>query len=314
MGRFLAPPDGRLNSRFAPAMTLSTLSPDSPAFFDLSGRVKLRVTGADSFRYLNGQITNDLRKATASAAIPASLLNAKGKMSAHVFISREKESFLMDCDPELREELPARLDRYIIADDVQIEDVTEQFSIFHLINSRAGFESAARSIAANRFGLAGLDLWVDRSLDAEVRRQLSGDAKFVDAEHAEVFRIEQGVARWGRELTSEIIPVEANLEASSIDYSKGCYIGQEVISRMKMSGQTNKRLCGLVSLAPLEPGARLMDEADPAKDAGWVTSAAHSDRLGKEIALGYVKRGWNNVGTRLRAGDVVAQVTALPFL
>src|SRR3954454_23018414 len=104
MGRFLAPAEGRLNSRLAPAMTPPAFISDSPAFFDLSSRVKLRLTGGDSFRYLNGQITNDLSKATASAAIPAAVLNAKGKLSAHVFISKEGDAFLLDCDPELREE------------------------------------------------------------------------------------------------------------------------------------------------------------------------------------------------------------------
>ncbi len=67
---------------------------------------------------------------------------------------------------------------------------------------------------------------------------------FCDEEAAETLRIERGLPRWGHELTGEIIPTEANLEASAIDYAKGCYIGQEVISRIKMSGQTNKRLCG----------------------------------------------------------------------
>ena len=82
---------------------------------------------------------------------------------------------------------------------------------------------------------------------------------FIDSAAAEVMRIEQGLPRWGRELTDEIIPIEANLERRTIDYEKGCYIGQEVISRIKMSGQTNKRLCGLISLnnTPLQPGMKL---------------------------------------------------------
>src|SRR5205814_9314205 len=121
---------------------------------------------------------------------------------------------------------------------------------------------------------------------------------------AEVMRMEQGIPRWGHELTSEIIPIEANLEQGTIDYQKGCYIGQEVISRMKMSGQTNKRLCGLISLddVPLQPGMKLAAPSTAGKEVGWITSATRSERLGKEIALGYVKRGFNNVGTRL---DVV---------
>jgi folate-binding protein YgfZ len=123
---------------------------------------------------------------------------------------------------------------------------------------------------------------------------------------AEVFRIEQGIPRWGRELTSEIIPIEANLEGRAIDYEKGCYIGQEVISRIKMSGQINKRLCGLVSIndSPLIPGMRLVSKTEERKEVGWITSAAHSQDLGKEIGLGYVKRGFNSPGSELEAGTL----------
>jgi tRNA-modifying protein YgfZ len=287
-------------------------------FFDFSSRAKLRVTGADAFRFLNGQITNDLRKASTTAAIQASILNAKGKLSAHVFISKEGDGgFLLDADPELREEIPARLDRYIIADDVQLEDVTERFSLLHFIgDAPPKIDDGGRIVAADRFGMKGWDYWCNHAPAAELRAAFSDDFDFCDDAFAEVFRIERGIPRWGRELTSEIIPVEANLEPSAIDYEKGCYIGQEVISRMKMSGQTNKRLCGLVSRsgAPLEAGVRLAPEADAGKDVGWLTSAIKSDRLGKEIALGYVKRGFNTPGTRLRAGAIPVEVVGLPFI
>lgn len=275
-------------------------------------------------RFLNGQITNDLRKATAASAIQASVLNAKGKLSAHLFISAEEGAFLLDADAELREELPARLERYVIADDVQIEDVTESFSIFHVTGETTPtVPLPARSIAANRFGCPGWDLWIDPAGRERLRQTLAADFAFCDDACAEVFRIEQGIPRWGRELTGEIIPVEANLEPTSIDYSKGCYIGQEVISRMKMSGQTNKRLCGVASVSggPLQAGMRLTAESDAGKDAGWITSATRSPRLEKEIALGYVKRGFNSSGTRLQAvhpepagqTGISVEVVPIPF-
>jgi folate-binding protein YgfZ len=290
----------------------------APAFFDLSARMKLRVTGVDSFRFLNGQVTNDLRKATATATMQASILNAKGKLSGHVFISTDAEGgFLLDADGELRDELPARLERYIIADDVQVEDVTGRFSILHFIGDlRPTVVARARLLVSERFGLAGWDVWCDRAPDTELRQQFSERFTFCDEARAENLRIERGIPRWGRELTNEIIPVEANLEATSIDYEKGCYIGQETISRMKMSGQTNKRLCGLVSLsnAPLQADLRLVSDSDPGKDAGWITSATRSDRLGKEIALGYVKRGFNESGTQLLAAGIPVRVESLPFI
>jgi tRNA-modifying protein YgfZ len=298
-------------------MTAATQS-ERPVFFDLSTRVKLRVTGADAFRFLNGQITNNLAKVSGSAAIQASILTAKGKLCAHVFLSKENdEAFLLDAEAELRDELPLRLDRYIIADDVQIEDVTEKFSLFHFLGeSPPTLAGLVRRIAASRFGFAGWDVWSARDAAPEIRRQLGNDFDLCDETCAEVRRIEEGIPRWGHELTGEIIPVEANLEESSIDYAKGCYIGQEVVSRMKMSGQRNKSLCGLVSLsgAALQPGARLTSETDPDKDAGWITSAIKSARLEKEIALGYVKRGFNVEGTQLHAAGTPVQVTALPFV
>ncbi|MEY2571804.1 MAG: tRNA-modifying protein YgfZ [Verrucomicrobiota bacterium] len=291
--------------------------PEDPAFFDLSARVKLRLAGADVFRFLNGQITNNAGKASENSAIQAAVLSAKGKMSAHVFLSRQNDGFVLDADPELREELPARLDRYVIADDVQIEDVTEKFSLFHVLAAGAPTVAGSiRTVAANRFGSAGWDVWLEFGEAEETRLQLGEGLTFCDEACAEILRIEQGIPRWGRELTTEIIPIEANLEESSIDYDKGCYIGQEVVSRMKMSGQTNKRLCGLVSLsgAPLHPEMRLTRASEPGKDAGWITSATKSGRLGKEIALGYVKRGYNTIGSLLQAGDVPVEVVALPFL
>ena len=282
-----------------------------PALFDLSARAKLRVSGGDVVRYLNGQITNDLRKATADSGIQASLLTAKGKLSAHVFVSQQSENvFLLDADSELREELLARLDRYIIADDVQLEDVTESFSLFHFLGEEKPAWAEARIVAADRFGEPGWDYWCDPAMRIEA---FPGPFNSCDDDCAEVFRIERGIPRWGRELTNEIIPVEANLEACSIDYAKGCYIGQEVISRMKMSGQRNKCLCGLVSLegGSLEAGAALTDAG---RERGWVTSATKSERLGKQIALGFVKRGSNSPGTHLLAGQVPVEVTSLPFI
>jgi folate-binding protein YgfZ len=291
------------------------------SFFDLSGRAKFRVTGADRFRFLNGQITNDLRKASETNAVEACVLNAKGKLNAHVFLSVLGESFLVDAEPDLRDSLRARLERYVIADDVQIEDVTEEFSLLHVLADESPPLEHNRTVFVKRFAGPGWDIWSVPAQRDAVRQQLSSLFVFSDSDAAEVMRIEQGIPRWGRELTEEIIPIEANLEQRAIDYQKGCYIGQEVISRMKMSGQTNKRLCGLISLndTPVQQGMKLAAPATSGKEAGWITSATRSERLAKEIALGYVKRGFNDAGTKLdalAANVSIAtpvQVVSLPF-
>jgi folate-binding protein YgfZ len=284
-------------------MTVSLPTCDG-AFFEFSERTKLRITGNDRVRFLNGQITNDVRKATESTAIEACVLNAKGKLNADLFLSAASDCFWIDADRELREALRARLERYVIADDVQIEDVTDRWSIFHVLSRAApDVKDSRRLVSTRRFAEAGWDIWADSAFHDAVSQLLSSMLRFFDAASTEIFRIEYGIPRWGRELTEEIIPIEANLEERTVDYEKGCYIGQEVISRIKMSGQTNKRLCGLISLhdAPLLPGMKLARASDQGKQAGWITSAVRSEKLGKEIALGYVKRGFNTAGANLDA-------------
>src|ERR1043166_5988468 len=244
-------------------------------YFDLSSRVKLRVTGADRVRFLNGQITNDIRKATETAAIEACALNAKGKMEAHFFVHADGDGFLIDADPALAPVLQQRLERYVIADDVQIEKVTGKISIFHVTGTDLPtFSAPISTISVDRFEVPGIDIWCDSIQHDQIARDLTKNSKSCDQECAERLRIERGIPRWGRELTPEIIPVEANLEQRCIDYEKGCYIGQETISRMKMSGQRNKQLCGLISEGgiALTAGMRLLAEPGE-KDAGWVTSA-----------------------------------------
>ncbi len=295
------------------------------AFLDFSGRTKLRVTGNDRLRFLNGQITNDVRKAGEAVAVEACVLNAKGKVNAHIFVSAAPDCFWVDADRELRETLPARLERYVIADDVQIENVTDRLSIFHVLSRTAPNLSDCRIVSLRRFAQPGWDIWADAAAHDDISQQLASTFDPLDSATAEIMQIEEGIPRWGRELTEEIIPVEANLEKRTIDYEKGCYIGQEVISRIKMSGQTNKRLCGLISLddVPLQAGMRLASIPEKGKEAGWITSATRSEKIGKEIALGYVKRGFNNPGAKLNAlapenpGAMPAipiEVVPLPFL
>src|SRR6266513_362742 len=289
-------------------------------FLDLSDRAKFRITGTDRLRFLNGQITNDLRKASETSAIEACILNAKGKTDAHIFVSASGESFLVDAAADLRETLRVRLERYVIADDVQIEDVTDQFSLFHLSSKQPPAPEFGRIVSVHRFPEPGWDMWVEVAQHGALLQELSLRWTLLDSDAAEVMRIEQGIPRWGRELTTEIIPIEANLEQRTIDYQKGCYIGQEVISRIKMSGQTNKRLCGLISPnnTPLQPGMKLVAPSGSGKESGWITSVTRSQRLGKEIALGYVKRGFNNSATNLNAlspeAAIPVEVVSLPFL
>src|SRR5438309_4402531 len=287
----------------------------APAFFDLSARAKLRLTGADRVRFLNGQTTNDVRRARAEATQESCVLNAKGHLDAHLFLFATPNDIWIDADEKLREQLRFRLERYIIADDVVIEDVTDQFALFHVLaESEPKIAGAKFCPRSRRVGSEGWDLWVESAGAEKTRNVLAADYRAMDESEWEVLRVENGIPRWGRELTPEIIPPEANLQARAIDYEKGCYIGQEVISRMKMSGQSRQRLCGLTSETALAPG---MEVRAGTKVVGRVTSAVFSQRMNSHIALAMIKRGYTDIGTEVTVSNANvqqnAQIAALPF-
>jgi len=258
-------------------------------------RAKFRLTGADRLRYLNGQVSNDVRKLTPAAAMQACVMTAKGKMSADIFISAAADWLLVDAEPSLRETLAARFEKYIISDDVTLEDVTDDLTLVHIIGTLPPAFSAGDTPArtSRRYGRPGLDILVKSDEVSAAIAQLSQHLVPIDDAMLETLRIEAGIPRWGFELGEDTIPVEAGLDRTAIDYHKGCYIGQEVISRLKSIGHVNRHLHGFISTsgAPLEPGMRLFTPADPAREIGRLTSAAYSFALEKPVALGYLKRG-----------------------
>jgi len=222
-------------------------------------------------------------------------MTAKGKMCADVFISASDDNILVDAEPSLRESLAARIERYIISDDVTVEDVTDDVALFHLIGP-AGIDFQPSGVpcskrTSNRYGREGADFFMESSAAADFEKSLT--APVIDDEMLETLRIETGVPRWGFELDENTIPVEASLDKTAVDYQKGCYIGQEVISRLKSIGHVNRELRGFISLSgePLVSGMRLSDPAAPERDAGRLTSVTHSFALENPVALGYLKRG-----------------------
>jgi folate-binding protein YgfZ len=274
---------------------------------DLSDRTKLRLTGADRVRFLNGQVTADVRKLASDRALPACITTARGKLCAEVMITARNDALLIDADASLRESLAARLERYIVADDVALEDITESMALVHLLlttgTGLASFSSKTL-VHSRRFGGEGYDFFGPRG---EAHEILSGGPFVVlDAALCEMLCLEAGVPRWGRELTEDTLPPEAGLDRTHIDYHKGCYIGQEVISRIKSVGHVNRELTGFLSdhRAPLVAGSAIFpSEESDARPVGTITSAAWSFALERPIALGYLKRGAPTGGLLARPAD-----------
>ncbi len=253
---------------------------------DLSDRVKLRLTGADRVRYLNGQITANVVRIKPGEARPACVTTAKGRLCADVFVHATDDALLVDADASVRETLPPRMERYIISDDATLADVSDEMRLVHLI----GAIGARVGVHANRFGRPGLDLWLASDEFEKMWEELSAAHSVLDEPLLESLRIEAGIPRWGRELDENTLPPEAGLERTHIDYDKGCYIGQEVISRLKSVGHVNRRLVGFSADEELAPGLRLFASGEAA-EIGVLTSVAWSFALEKFAALGYLKRG-----------------------
>ena len=263
---------------------------------DLASRVKLLFQGGDRIRYLNGQVTANIASAKCPSVVPACVTTAKGRLCADVFVSIGPAGVLVDADPAVADALPARLERYIIADDVTMEVVTESIAIIHFIGVQPDAvpeEIRAALLPVNRFGVAGFDYSPPFRKDLPpVWEKITAQVPVLSDSLIELIRIEHGVPRWGRELDETTLPPEAGLDRTHIDFHKGCYIGQEVISRLKSVGHVNRELRGFVSTdgVPLIAGARIFSAAEPARDLGRLTSAAFSFALDRPIALGYLRR------------------------
>ncbi|MGA3172630.1 MAG: hypothetical protein ABSE62_16640 [Chthoniobacteraceae bacterium] len=295
------------------------------AVLDLSERAKWRLLGADRVRYLNGQVTNDIRRVRADAAMMACVTTAKGKLSGIVFVSAAPDFLRIDAEAELREPLGARLERYIIADDATLEDVTGEECLFHLLPPASASGAApeiegAEIRTAMRLGRPGIDVIGPQGERDRLLAALTAERALIPSALAESMRIEAGVPRWGAELTEETLPPEAGLEETAIDYHKGCYIGQEVISRIKSVGRVNRRLAGFAASGPLAPGMTLHAPEEPAKNAGEITSAGWSFGLECWAGLGYVRRGlahgaYATLDARTPDGAAVSvQVRELPLV
>ena len=224
--------------------------------------------------------------------------------------------------PFSEESLAARLEKYIIADDVTLEDVTDEFGLFHLTDKKSSVLPGGIEYIQNestRFGVPGVDLWFPAGQSASIRESLNREP--VGPQELENLRIEQGIARWGTELSESVIPNEAGLDKRAISYTKGCYLGQEVISRIKSLGHVNRHLCGLLPAGDLvlETGDKLVGDPETGKEVGIVTSVGRSRPLGRAIALGYVRRGSDTPGATLqvRRNDTLigsVEVSTLPMI
>ncbi len=285
------------------------------AWVDLSAREQLRVTGPDRISFVQGMVTNDVEALAVGAACPAALCTAKGAMVGDARVVRLEEELLLDTGPGQAATVKAFLEKYLISEEAEVHLAGDVAALGLWGPQGEGLldrvPAAARVAVLPALVGPGVDVLLRREALDAVRAALGGVPRLSE-DTLEVLRVEAGVPRFGQDMTETTIPLEANLE-KAISYTKGCYIGQEVIARGTHRGQMNKKLMGLLlgDAAP-ERGAEL--RAGDRK-VGWLTSVVRSEAKGQHIALGYVHRDFLAPGTELAvATGGKAVVAVLPFV
>lgn len=242
----------------------------------------LEFSGPDAVRYLNGQVTQDVRRVEReNVCLPACVTDAKGRIQFRVWISMTSGGAIrVDAPAGQAEELEQRLTRYLIADDVEVKNVTGRDQLWHGL----GGSEVVGGIPSLRWGEKGMDLWMPVGMQPEgMGSVLRGDAW-------DVWRIARRIPVAGREWVEGVFPAELGLDGSDVSFHKGCYIGQEVVSRIKSAGKVNKSLTlfGVAGDFPIGAWDLLTEDGLP---VGEVTSISPVVEGGRRLFLAMVKRG-----------------------
>ena len=315
---------------------------ETVALVDTNFHAFFRFKGPDRQRYVNAILTSNVRDLRPGQGTVGLLLNPQGHILAEVETFALEESILASSHAMIRERTYSTFEKFIIMDDVTLEDVTGSTGTLDIAGPSAGALLAELGMS-NFAGMPMLsheELTVGQIPCRVVRRELAGEAAatlVAGREHLAVLwrelaertrlhggatagmealnsiRLECGTPWFGHDYDDKQIPHEAGLEHSHINYEKGCYTGQEIVERVRSRGHVNRRLTELRFFSDAAPasGTKLLHEGN---EIGNVTSAAFSPSLGQPIGLGYLRREHSAIGTRLDASGIPAEVIAPPLL
>jgi folate-binding protein YgfZ len=314
------------------------------AFIDRSdARGRIAVTGADRASYLQGLLTNDIAGLQPGTGCYAAYLTAQGRMIADAYVYELGDLMLLSVARAVKDTVLAKFDQFIFSEDVQLGDVTDTFAQIAVIGPRAAARLAGivstgvgslealaehgctRTTTAggaagivtriSDAGVDGYDLYVERATADEVIASLkTAGARGLGSGEAESLRIEAGIPLFGRDMDEETIPLEAGIESRAISFTKGCYVGQEVVIRVlhRGHGRVARRLVGLRIAGDRLPAERASIRSGD-REIGHVTSAAFSSLQKAPIALGYVHRDFVEPGTAVTIDGTAAEVVRLPI-
>ena len=273
----------------------------------------IAVSGKEAVQFLDGMITNDMKTLEDGQQMLSAFPNAQGRLLAVVRVLRDGDRFLIETEEATREKVFQNLFRFTFAGEFFVEDLSEQFQYFEM------FGEETPTLAGGYFyffsTVKGGFIPTDR-VGYFRRGFLASGAVEISDNVYQTLRIESGVPKYGFDMDETTIVPELGREGL-ISYTKGCYIGQEIIARIHFRGHVAKQLTGVVSepgevSTGFSPGAEL--KSPDGKNAGRITSVTHSPKLDKPIAMAYVRYDYLTAGTLLLFGDEEVKVTPLPFI
>jgi tRNA-modifying protein YgfZ len=284
---------------------------ETAAYLDLATRGRIFASGEDRARLLHAMTTNHIEQLRPGQGCYVFFLNAQGRILADANLFVLADRILLDVEPEVRQRVYQHLDHYIIADDVTLEDASESLTAVGIEGPAAAEALAAMGAPIPDTPYSHLD-W-DGAIVARV--SCTGAPGFrifappdrlpawtppADPDSIRVVRLEHGKPRYGEDIFDTTLPQETQ-QTHALHFTKGCYLGQEVVERIRSRGHVNKLLTGLRIDGAEAPAAGTKLSAADGVEAGEITSAAFSPALGKVVALGYVRVSY--AGARLKAGD-----------
>lgn len=325
----------------------ATVRERGAGLLDLSARGRLLVSGSEAVAFLNGLITNDMKTLAENHWMPAVFPNVQGRLLASVRVIRiadaqsnkaTQPTFVLETEPATRDRAFQIIQKFTLAGDFHVTDLTTDTALLSL-QGKATREKLAAVLGETAAGLErenvtrcaynqdqiivlrathtaaeGFDLIVKTAHAAKLWRELiATGARPVGNDALEVMRIEAGIPRYGQDIDDTTVVTETNLD-DAVSYTKGCYVGQEIIARIKYRGHVAKKLRGLVfdGLGAITTGAAITSAED--KEIGRITSSTYSPYLGCRVALGYVKYDYIATGIEVKAEGRRARIVDLPFV
>src|SRR5579863_3530894 len=304
--------------------------------YELSSRIKIVLTGGDRVRWLNGMVTNNIRDLAQGQAIYAFLLNPQGHILGDLYAYNRGDSIMIDSDQSQSEKLLATFDHYIIMDDVEVANISDKLTAIGIAGPKAakvlhaaGFEIprleplqfadvtwrhlAVTVVRGDNASVESYELWLSPGEVTTLEDAFAkAGATRVGATALELQRIAAGIPRYGQDIRERDLPQETE-QHRAVHFSKGCYIGQEIVERIRSRGNVHRKFTGFEVHGSLPTvGTKLQTNG---RDVGEITSAASLPLGGSErfVALGYIRREIATLGQQFEVNGIQLSIAALPF-